>query len=398
MTYTPTVRTGLIKLRSVCLLTVFLSAGILTPGLASAPSGPQAKETAVDDGAGERPVILLTGFEPFGARRPPNPSWEGIAPLNDTQWKEYRLVCKQMPVVWGAPLEHLQGYISKYQPVAIFSLGQGLPGAFAFESRASVRRGGHRDNNNSPPPKPTIVEDGPEQFRATIDCQRLSKALAEKGYPTRVSTNAGRYLCEENLYALEYLKANKRVEKTVMFCHVPPLGSQIKGKRVDSAYVQQFVEDLLSAWHTMYHEDAATPAAPQATPTPAEDPKRAEVEEMIRRYFQTWSNQDMVGYGACFLTEAVVQFIDSQDRLSSTALGAFLVSQREAHRRARDRQTEVPESIDIRFEQKLARVVVYWKLTTGPKTEYGYDHFTLMKVRGQWRIVNLVFYATKPGE
>ena len=51
--------------------------------------------------------------------------------------------------------------------------------------------------------------------------------------------------------------------------------------------------------------------------------------------------------------------------------------------------------MDIRFESKLARVVVYWKLTAGPKTEYGYDHFTLMKHEGRWRIVNLVFYVTK---
>ena len=142
----------------------------------------------------------------------------------------------------------------------------------------------------------------------------------------------------------------------------------------------------------------AAPVAPQATPAPDADPQQAEVEEMIRRYFQTWSDQDIAGYGACFLPTAVVQFIDSQDQLTSSALGSFLQSQREAHRRARYRQTEVPETIDIRFEQKLARVVVYWKLTAGPKTEYGYDHFTLLKVRGQWRIVNLVFYETKQGE
>ena len=33
---------------------------------------------------------------------------------------------------------------------------------------------------------------------------------------------------------------------------------------------------------------------------------------------------------------------------------------------------------------KLARAIVYWKLTAGPRVEYGYDHFTLMKNRGKW--------------
>ena len=35
----------------------------------------------------------------------------------------------------------------------------------------------------------------------------------------------------------------------------------------------------------------------------------------------------------------------------------------------------------------------HWKLTAGKRVEYGYDHFTLMKQDGQWRIVNLVFYG-----
>ena len=62
---------------------------------------------------------------------------------------------------------------------------------------------------------------------------------------------------------------------------------------------------------------------------------------------------------------------------------------------ARHRPTEVPLKMEIRFESQLARAVVYWQLTVGPKTELGYDHFTLVKDRGQWRIVNLVFYTTK---
>ena len=41
------------------------------------------------------PVILLTGFEPFGREKPPNPSWEGIKALDGRRWKDYRL-CLQM--------------------------------------------------------------------------------------------------------------------------------------------------------------------------------------------------------------------------------------------------------------------------------------------------------------
>ncbi len=125
------------------------------------------------------------------------------------------------------------------------------------------------------------------------------------------------------------------------------------------------------------------------------DPRHQEVEKLIRHYFATWSKQDMEGYGACFADGASIQLLDSQGKVTTFALAPFLANQRQAHCTARHRQTETPESIDIRFEARLARVVVYWKLTSGPRTEYGYDHFTLVKSKGGWRIVNLVFYVTK---
>ena len=58
------------------------------------------------------------------------------------------------------------------------------------------------------------------------------------------------------------------------------------------------------------------------------------------------------------------------------------------------RSIEVPESIEIRFEQKLARVVAHWRLNAGTRVQKGYDHFTLIHDRGRWRIANLLFYAT----
>jgi hypothetical protein len=50
--------------------------------------------------------------------------------------------------------------------------------------------------------------------------------------------------------------------------------------------------------------------------------------------------------------------------------------------------------MDIRFEGKLARAAVFWKLTAGQRTETGYDHFLLMKSQGAWRIINLTFYSS----
>ena len=102
------------------------------------------------------PVILLTGFEPFGSDRSPNPSWESIKTLDGREWKGYKLVCKQMAVVWASPRKQLEGWIAEHKPVAIFSFGQGGKGSFCLESKASnTRTGLHRQQG----PKAGHAED-----------------------------------------------------------------------------------------------------------------------------------------------------------------------------------------------------------------------------------------------
>jgi hypothetical protein len=124
------------------------------------------------------------------------------------------------------------------------------------------------------------------------------------------------------------------------------------------------------------------------------DAQREEVRQLIDRYFRTWSNQDMERYGQCFVPQAAVQLIDDNGQLTTMPLTPFLKGQQEAHRRSANRMVEAPESVEIRFDAKLAHALVYWKLVDGPRIEYGYDHFTLMRSEGKWRIANLVFYTT----
>ena len=118
------------------------------------------------------------------------------------------------------------------------------------------------------------------------------------------------------------------------------------------------------------------------------------MKAFIEHYFKSWSDQDMDAYDDCFMTDACIQYIDHQGQLFTTPRQRFVAGQREVHRRSSVRSIEVPETIEIRFEQKIARVVAYWRLNAGSRVQKGYDHFTLKKERGKWRIVNLLFYAT----
>lgn len=123
------------------------------------------------------------------------------------------------------------------------------------------------------------------------------------------------------------------------------------------------------------------------------DGRTQAVRDMISHYFSTWSKRDIKGYGECFVKEASIQHIDEAGRVTTYNAAPFVEWQGTLTRRANPPMVETPETIDVRFEQNLARVVVYWKLTAGSRVEYGYDHFTLVQQKGAWKIVNLVFYA-----
>jgi ketosteroid isomerase-like protein len=138
----------------------------------------------------------------------------------------------------------------------------------------------------------------------------------------------------------------------------------------------------------VYQSRAEGPTRPKP-----DDPRQAGVEEMVRRYFRTWSNQDMKGYGECFHPKGTVQFVDSQGQIDSFAAPAFVDYQARLVR-TNNPQTETPESIEITFEGKLCRAVVFWKLKGGGREVTGYDHFTLTQQNGKWKIVNLVYYES----
>lgn len=365
---------------------------------------------AVADDAPGRPVILLTGFQPFGEPRIPNISWEAIKDLQGREWGGYELRCLELPVEWGAPRRILEAWLREHRPAAVFSFGQGRPGTFAIEDVAHNRRGSGRDNNAAIAPAPEIVAGGPERFEASFDTRGLLRALNQRGYPIHLSTDAGAYLCEELLYTLEYLKSQGEIPGSVLFCHVPPLGSVLpdRRERVTPQYVQQFVLDVLACWQTPSPAEAAAaaPAAetretpslsPSAPPaSPAQSPRQVAVERLIRQYFESWSNRDLDAYGRCFHPEATIHLLDESGKVRSFAKGPFVDWQRQLQRRSGPPMTEVPVTIRIQFEQEVARAEVYWKLTQGERVEVGYDHFTLIKQGERWLILHLLFYGVNP--
>ncbi len=131
---------------------------------------------------------------------------------------------------------------------------------------------------------------------------------------------------------------------------------------------------------------------PALPPPPPPDPAVAEVRAFLENYFAVWSANNMEAYGSLFAPEATVQVAGKGSTLRSLPLGPFLDGQRAAQ--AARQMSEAPLSVDVRPspDGRAAQATVRWRLVDGERSETGWDHFTLLRRDGGWRIVHLLFY------
>ena len=193
-------------------------------------------------------TILLTGFEPFGGAEE-NASWEGVKNLDGVDIVGYRIVVKRLQVVWGKPVIQLQEFVDEVKPKAVFSFGQGKPEGFKIESVAVNKRDMKLDNNGSLPGSIKTIPDGKDEYGQPKSNTLVSRLLV-RDFPVSISKDPGKYLCEECLYSLLYLREKRYPKLDVFFTHVPPIGTKLKSvsKPVTPEYIADFVTAMVEEW------------------------------------------------------------------------------------------------------------------------------------------------------
>jgi pyroglutamyl-peptidase len=196
--------------------------------------------------------ILVTGFEPFGGNSE-NASWEGVRALSGRVLKlekggEVSIAIRQLKVEWGQPLIQLRSAIEEVKPIAVYSFGQGNPGAFRIETLARNSRAGRSDNRGVVPIEgEPIIDLGSATYRLSPKVMKSADKLIKAGWPVGISSDAGRYLCEECLYSLLYLQDVEYPGLPVMFVHVPQLETMISnGERVSPDCISDFICALIA--------------------------------------------------------------------------------------------------------------------------------------------------------
>jgi pyroglutamyl-peptidase len=169
------------------------------------------------------PVVLLTGFEPFGGASV-NASWEAVRGLQGQTIAGHRVETLQLPVVYDAVRAPLRAAIAKWKPAAVLCFGEGTP---VVQVETVARNGYHPqrplDNNKQPPPREKIAPGGLPLFGTRLPADALLAALQEMKVAARKSTDAGGYLCNECFYEVMASPASPALRG---FVHLPVLGTK----------------------------------------------------------------------------------------------------------------------------------------------------------------------------
>ena len=174
----------------------------------------------------EKPVCLLTGFEPFGGLET-NPSYEMLKPLAGQTIGGHRIEIAQLPVVYDEVATALNAALEKHKPRIVVCFGVGTP---VVQVERIARNGYHpvrpKDNKGKPPPRDEIIPGGRAEIPTQLPAPEILRALKAAGIGAADSRDAGGYLCNECFYRIMSLdpKGAASTLRLRGFVHVPPLG------------------------------------------------------------------------------------------------------------------------------------------------------------------------------
>ncbi len=176
-----------------------------------------------DHGPESKPVLLLTGFEPFGEFKL-NASWETVKSFQGREILGYKIETALLPVVYDAMDAPLQAALTKHKPGAVISFGVGTK---TMQIETLARNGYHPekppDNNGKPPPREKILPEASAQpIKTGLPVEAIVAALKEAKIGAATSTDAGGYLCNECFCRLMNSKAAPALRG---FVHIPDFGT-----------------------------------------------------------------------------------------------------------------------------------------------------------------------------
>jgi pyroglutamyl-peptidase len=173
-----------------------------------------------------RPVILLTGFEPFGGESV-NPSWQVAQALHGEIIAGARVHSLCLPCAFGDALDVLGAELARQRPGIVLALGQATGRADFSPERVAINLNDARIpcNAGRQPIDEPVVPGAPAAYFSTLPIKAIVAALREAGLPAAVSQSAGTYVCNHVFYGLMHALRRRRGVRAG-FMHLPLLPEQ----------------------------------------------------------------------------------------------------------------------------------------------------------------------------
>lgn len=173
------------------------------------------------------PVVLLTGFDPFG-NETINPSWEAVKALDGAEIHGHRIVAAQLPTAFGRSRRTLRAALARHAPALVVCVGQaGGRDAISLERVAiNVDDARIADNDGAQPVDVPVVRGGPAAHFSTLPIKAMRDALRDAGLPAEISQTAGTFVCNHVFFALMHALARSPRGARGGFVHIPYLPEQ----------------------------------------------------------------------------------------------------------------------------------------------------------------------------
>ncbi len=191
--------------------------------------------------------ILVTGFGPFpGARLNPTALLIGALERQKPRFQRFgvELQCAVLPVHYANVASILQHLDEMFEPAVILHFGLAAGQKFlSVETRAFNRLSLlHCDVSGARAPCRAIIPGAPSALPATFPGREIAAALSRAGRRSRLSINAGAYVCNATLY----LSLARSRASVIGFIHVSR-PRRVHGKKKPARTWRPSRDDLVRA-------------------------------------------------------------------------------------------------------------------------------------------------------
>lgn len=181
-----------------------------------------------------QPVILVTGFGPFGSHAS-NPSEEVAKAVDGRQVGACLVRGAVLPVHHREAGLQAARLIEELDPVAVLHLGLAAGRARVALERVAVNVMDYDlpDSAGVRAAGEPCVVDGPAAYPASLPLGALLAALTADGIPAYVSNTAGTYLCNQTMYTTLHLLARRGRAVPAGFVHFPLTPAMVAATGLD---------------------------------------------------------------------------------------------------------------------------------------------------------------------